>query len=79
MNRKRRFAVVGTGGRASMFIEAITATYRDSCELTALCDLNQTRMDWHNQQIQSQAGMVPVPAYHPDQFDSMIPTRIPIR
>jgi predicted dehydrogenase len=72
MSKKRRFAVVGTGGRAGMFIQAITETYRDSCELTALCDLSQTRMDWHNQQIQTHAGLAPVPAYRADQFDAMI-------
>lgn len=68
MNRKRRFAVVGTGGRAGMFIDAITTTYGDSCELAALCDLSQTRMNWYKQQIQTDS----VPTYHPDQFDDMI-------
>jgi predicted dehydrogenase len=71
MNTKRRFAVVGTGGRAGMFVQAITTTYRDSCDLVALCDLSQTRMNWHNQQIQN-AGMAPVPTYRADQFETMI-------
>lgn len=72
MNEKRRYAVVGTGGRARMFIQAITETYRESCELTALCDLSQTRMNWHNQQIQAQTGMGSVPTYLASQFDDMI-------
>jgi predicted dehydrogenase len=72
MGRKRRFALVGAGGRASMFTQAITGTYSDSCELVALCDLSQTRMNWHNQQIQTQTGLAPVPTYPVDQFDSMI-------
>jgi predicted dehydrogenase len=72
MNRKRRYAVVGTGGRAGMFIQAITTTYRQSCELVALCDLSRTRMDWHNRRIRSQAGLDPVPAYPAAQFDAMI-------
>jgi predicted dehydrogenase len=72
VNAKKRFAVVGTGGRAGMFIQAITTTYHDSCALVALCDLSQTRMNWHNQQIQSQAGMAPVPTYQADQFDALI-------
>ena len=76
MNEKRRYAVVGTGGRARMFIQAITETYRESCELTALCDLSQTRMNWHNQQIQAQTGRGSVPTYPASQFDDMIaPTR----
>ena len=72
MNRKRRYAVVGTGGRAGMFIQAITTTYRASCELVALCDLSRTRMDWHNRRIRTQAGLDPVPAYLAEQFDAMI-------
>jgi predicted dehydrogenase len=72
MIETKRFAVVGTGGRAGLFIQAITDTYRDSCELVALCDLSQTRMNWHNQQIQMQSGTAAVPTYHADQFDNMI-------
>ncbi|WP_119066379.1 Gfo/Idh/MocA family protein [Aggregatilinea lenta] len=72
MSDTKRFAVVGTGGRAGMFIQAITDTYRASCELVALCDLSQTRMNWHNQQIQTRWGAAPVPTYHADQFDRMI-------
>jgi len=69
---KKRFAVVGNGGRAGVFIQAITSTYRDSCELVALCDLSQTRMDWHNEQIQMRSGAASVPTYLADQFDMMI-------
>jgi len=72
VNETKRFAVVGTGGRAGMFIQAITTTYRGSCELVALCDLSQTRMNWHNQQIKTQAGIASVPTYRADQFDNMI-------
>lgn len=55
-----------------MFIQAITDTYRNACELVALCDLSQTRMNWHNQQIQLHAGTAPVPTYLADQFDQMV-------
>ena len=72
MPKTKRFAVVGTGGRAGMYIQAITDTYRDACELVALCDLSQTRMNWHNRQIQARTGAAPVPTYHADAFDRMI-------
>jgi predicted dehydrogenase len=72
VNEKKRFAVVGAGGRAGIFIEAITTRYSDTCELVALCDLSQTRMNWHNQQIQTLAGFDPVPTYHANQFENMI-------
>ena len=68
---KKRYALVGTGGRASMWIRAVTETYRDSCEMVAFCDLSQTRMDWYNSSLRSQ-GMDPLPTYPADQFDRMI-------
>ena len=46
--QKRRYALVGTGGRAKMFVDALAATYQENNELVALCDLSQTRMDWYN-------------------------------
>ncbi len=63
----KRYALVGTGSRAGMYIEAITDVYCDSAELVGLCDLSQTRMDWYNQQLSP-----PRPTYPADQFDRMI-------
>lgn len=72
MSQKKRYAIVGTGSRSGMFIDAITKTYKDSAELVALCDLSQTRMDYYNIQLESELGMSPRPTYHADQFDQMI-------
>lgn len=69
---KKRYALVGTGARARMFIDALITTYRDVAELVALCDLSQVRMDWYNQHLQTLAGLPPVPTYHAEQFDRMI-------
>ena len=41
---KKRFAFVGTGGRAISFIEPLVTTYRDTNELVAICDLSPARM-----------------------------------
>jgi predicted dehydrogenase len=68
----KRYAIVGTGSRAGMFIDAITTTYRDEAALVALCDLSQTRMNWYNQRLATTAGLLPVPTYTADQFDRMI-------
>jgi predicted dehydrogenase len=70
-NPKKRYALVGTGGRAGMYVRALTETYRESCEMVAFCDLSQTRMDWYNAQIQAK-GFAPLPTYLADQFDQMI-------
>ncbi len=67
MSQLKRYAIVGTGARAGMFIEALTTTYRDGAELVALCDLSQTRMDWYNHRLGTAR-----PTYHADQFDRMI-------
>jgi predicted dehydrogenase len=63
----KRYALVGTGSRAGLFIHALNTTYRDAADLVALCDLSQTRMDWYNGQLDQ-----PCPTYRADQFDNMI-------
>jgi len=72
MTDKTRYALVGTGSRAGMFIEAIAATYRDVSELVAFCDLSQVRMDWHNAQLQATYDHAPLPTYLAADFDCMI-------
>lgn len=67
----KRYALVGTGSRAGMFIEAIAKTYRDVAKLVALCDTSQTRMEWHNNQLRAWDHDV-CPTYHASQFDQMI-------
>jgi predicted dehydrogenase len=37
--KKKRFAIVGVSGRAiGMFTTPIATTFKDRCELVALCD-----------------------------------------
>ena len=67
----RRYALVGTGGRARMYIHAILGDFAQWNELVALCDLSQTRMDWYNRQIQERAGET-LPTYDASDFDRMI-------
>jgi len=72
MTQKKRYALVGTGSRAGMFVEAITKTYPEFAELVAFCDLSQTRMDFYNEQLVEQAGVGPLPTYLAADFDKMI-------
>ena len=71
---KKRYAVVGTGSRSSMYIRAITTTYKDCAELVGLCDSNQCRMNYYNNVfLKEQCDNHPdVPTYKADQFDRMI-------
>jgi predicted dehydrogenase len=72
MTSRKRYAIVGTGARAGMYVEALTRTYRDVAELVAFCDLSQVRMDWYNQQLQKHLNMPALPTYLAAQFDQMI-------
>ena len=69
---KKRYAHVGIGGRARMYYQALTTTYKDTAELVAFCDINRTRMEYANRIIQEQYGYHEVPMYGPDEFEKMI-------
>lgn len=72
MRERRRYALVGTGARAGMFVNAITTTYREVAELVGFCDQSQVRMDWYNDHLQSERGLEQVRTYFADQFDRMV-------
>jgi len=71
MASNKRYVIVGTGNRASMFFRATTDTYADRNDLVGLCDVNQTRMDYWNGRL-AEAGKPPVPTFKADRFDEMI-------
>lgn len=63
---KKRYVVVGTGGRArGMFIKPIATTYRDVAELVGFYDINPRRAQWMNDEF----GLH-VPVY--DDFSRML-------
>ncbi len=68
---KKKYVLVGTGGRSRMFYEALTKTYKDTSELVAICDVNRTRMDFANNAIKEMGG-VPAKTYLAEDFDKMI-------
>ena len=69
--KKKKYVLVGTGGRSRMFYEALTKTYRETTELTAICDVNQTRMNFANDAIKEMGG-TPAKTYKAEDFDKMI-------
>jgi predicted dehydrogenase len=71
MSRRRRYAIVGTGSRAGMFVEAAAVTHRKTAELVGLCDLSRTRMDWYNRRLET-TGLEPLPTYLAEAFDRMV-------
>lgn len=70
MMTKTRYAQVGIGGRAFLFMEAILEQFADTCELVALCDLNEGRLrlgaEW------ARGWGAEVETYRADAFDGMI-------
>ena len=71
---KKRYAIIGTGGRSNMYIKALTdGTYKDYAELVAMCDLNQGRLDYYNERIQKEYKYPhALPTYSHLQFEQMI-------
>ncbi|HKT00804.1 MAG TPA: Gfo/Idh/MocA family oxidoreductase, partial [Rugosimonospora sp.] len=59
---RTRYALVGTGARAEMFVRALATRHADTAELVAFADPNPVRMDAHNRLLQ-RCGAAPVPTY----------------
>lgn len=67
-----RYALVGTGGRGMMYVNAICGPFREHAELVGLCDLSATRMAVYNEAIAEHHNLAPVPTYHADEFERMV-------
>lgn len=68
--RRRRYALVGTGSRAEMFVRSLL-DHADHAELVAFADVNQARMDTHNAWLAG-AGAPIVPTYRAADFVTML-------
>lgn len=69
---KKRFAFVGTGGRALSFIEPLATTYHATNELVALCDTSAARMAYYNGLLAGDLSYHAVPAYGAERFDELL-------
>ncbi|MFH8251986.1 Gfo/Idh/MocA family protein [Microbacterium sp. B2969] len=69
----RRYAVVGAGHRASMYVDAITQTYADRAVLVAICEPNPTRADYYVDVV-TERGLDAPTVWHPDALEDMIRT-----
>ena len=68
---KKRYAQVGTGGRARMYYEAVASKYNEIAEMVGFCDQSQTRMNYANGRLE-ELGAKKVPTYLPHEFEKMI-------
>ena len=71
MNARRRYALVGTGARAEMFLRALAVDHAETAELVGLADTNPSRMAAHNRRLTG-LGVPPVPTYPAAEFTTML-------
>jgi predicted dehydrogenase len=64
---RRRYAVVGTGSRSRMYLNALQSSHSDVGELVALCDPNPLRMEFYRREL----DRTDVPTYAPEDLDRM--------
>lgn len=72
MSSRKRYAVVGTGGRCRMFLDAICHDYPDHAELVGLCDLSATRTKYWSDYLTESFGCKETPRFLADAFDDMV-------
>lgn len=73
----KRYAIVGTGGRATMFLDPMVTRFKDSCELVGMCDTNPQRLEYHNQRLVDRLKYHRVPTFAASDFDKMVQTTKP--
>ncbi|MFC7589319.1 Gfo/Idh/MocA family protein [Nonomuraea antimicrobica] len=62
-----RYAFVGLGHRAQMYVDALLGEWSDAGTIAALCDTNRTRMNYYADRIGGQ-----VPCFAPEEFDRVL-------
>src|SRR3954451_10064853 len=71
MGGRRRYAVVGTGARAEMFVRAMVGEHADRCAVVALADTNPVRARVHRDLVTS-LGAPPPAVYDAADFGRML-------
>jgi predicted dehydrogenase len=57
---RKRYGIIGTGHRASMFIDALTTAHADDGEIVAWSDSNPGRIDFYEAQLKQQGVAAPI-------------------
>ncbi len=71
----KKYVLVGVGGRSVMFTDALSGPYKETAQLTALCDINKGRMELRQAKL-AKAG-IDVKCYISDDFDLMLEEQKP--
>ncbi|GLI02497.1 Gfo/Idh/MocA family oxidoreductase [Phytohabitans aurantiacus] len=68
----RRYAFVGTGSRAQMYLGALLGSHADAGYPVAFCDTNEVRMAYHDRVVARTRPDLAVPHYAAGDFDQML-------
>lgn len=71
ISSKKRYAIIGTGSRCQMFLDAVFDLYKDNCEIVGLCDVNMGRLKFYQNYSKNKSGKT-IPVYDAKDFDNMI-------
>ncbi len=69
---RKRYAIVGLGGRSAIYNAALFGDFRDEATLVGFCDVNQTRMDFYNRMLAEKTGAPPIPTYRAEDFERLL-------
>jgi predicted dehydrogenase len=69
----RRFAIVGTGNRAGLYVDALLGPFRRAGSIVAWCEPNPARSRYYDE-VANAAGAAPVATYAPQELAAMIRT-----
>jgi predicted dehydrogenase len=68
---QRRYALIGAGHRAQMYVDAMIGPYADRAVLVAICEPNPVRAQYYVDRVVA-AGLPAPVAYSPDHLEAMI-------
>ncbi len=69
---KKRYVLVGSGSRCSMYVKAILGAYSEFASLVGICDVNKTRMRYIANKAKAEFGGEEIPLYGAEDFDKMV-------
>jgi hypothetical protein len=68
----KRYAFVGTGSRAQMYLAALLGSHSDAGYPVAFCDTNEVRMAYHDRVVADARPDLRVPHYSAGDFDGLL-------
>jgi len=68
---RERYALIGTGSRAELYLDALSGPHSDAAELVAWSDPNPGRLDYYQAALEASGGSTP-PRYDPADLERMI-------